>query len=101
MAEGAVVVGSLAAALDVAGGEAPEEVMVIGGGEIYRAALPLATRIYLSRVHCAIAGDAHFPAIDRETWRETVVGVYPSSETRPIGYSFIVLDKKGSADVRP
>jgi dihydrofolate reductase len=93
-AEGAVVVTSLLAALDVAYGEAPEEVMVIGGAEIYRAALPHARRIYLTSVHGEIAGDTHFPALDREGWVETIVGVYPSSETRPIGYSFIILDKK-------
>ena len=93
-AEGGGVVTSLAAALDVAYGEEPEEIMVIGGAAIYRAALPLARRIYLTSVHGEIAGDTHFPAIDRAGWRETIVGVYPSSETRPIGYSFIILDKK-------
>ena len=93
-AEGGVVVTSLAAALDVAYGEEPEEIMVIGGAEIYRAALPLARRIYLTSVHGEIAGDTHFPVLDRADWNETIVGVYPSSETRPIGYSFIILDKK-------
>jgi dihydrofolate reductase len=93
-AEGAVVVTSLAAALEVAAGEEPEEIMVIGGAEIYRAALPVTRRIYLTSVHGEIAGDTHFPAIDRADWTETVVGVYPSSAERPIGYSFIILDKK-------
>lgn len=93
-AEGAVVVTSLAAALEVAAGEEPEEIMVIGGAEIYRAALPVTRRIYLTSVHGEIAGDTHFPAIDRADWTETVVGVYPSSAERAIGYSFIILDKK-------
>lgn len=93
-AEGAVVVTSLGAALDVARGEAPEEIMVIGGAEIYRAALPLVQRIYLTSVHGEIEGDTYFPAIDRHEWNETIVGVYPSSETRPVGYSFVILDKK-------
>jgi dihydrofolate reductase len=92
-AEGAVVVNSLDAALDVASGEQPEEIMIIGGAEIYRAALPLAGRIYLTSVHGEIAGDTHFPEIDRGQWAETVVGVYPSSAERPIGYSFIILDR--------
>lgn len=93
-AEGAVVVTSLAAALDVAAGEAPEEIMVIGGAEIYTAALPFARRIYLTSVHGEIEGDTVFPSIDRDAWAETIVGVYPSSDTRPIGYSFVILDKK-------
>ena len=93
-AEGGVVVTSLAAALDVAAGEAPEEIMVIGGAEIYRAAMPFVRRIYLTSVHGEIEGDTYFPAIDRGAWNETIVGVYPSSEARPVGYSFVILDKK-------
>lgn len=93
-ADGAVVRTTLKAALDVAYAEHPEEIMVIGGAEIYRVALPLAGRIYLTSVHGEIAGDTHFPALDRADWDETIVGVYPSSETRPIGYSFIILDRK-------
>jgi dihydrofolate reductase len=93
-AEGAVVVTSLKAALDAAYGEDPEEIMVIGGAEIYRAALPLARRIYLTSVHGEIEGDTHFPPIDRAAWAETIVGVYPSSAERAIGYSFIILDKR-------
>jgi dihydrofolate reductase len=93
-AEGAVVVSSLQAALDVAAGEDPDEIMVLGGAEIYAQALPLADRIYLTSVHGEVAGDTTFPALDRAQWNETIVGVHPSSAERPIGYSFIILDKK-------
>jgi dihydrofolate reductase len=93
-AEGAVVVPTLEAALAVAAGEEPDEIMVLGGAEIYRLALPVAGRIYLTSVHGAVAGDTVFPDLDRDQWRETIVGVHPSSAERPIGYSFIILDKK-------
>jgi dihydrofolate reductase len=93
-AEGAVVTASLNAALAVAAGEDPEEIMVLGGAEIYAQALPLADRIYLTSVHGEVAGDATFPELDWEEWNETVVAVHPSSPERPIGYSFIILDKK-------
>jgi dihydrofolate reductase len=93
-AEGAVVVTSLERALDVAYGEEPAEIMVIGGAEVYRAALPLARRIYLTNVHGEIEGDTHFPPIDRAAWHETIVAVCPSSAERAIGYSFIILDKR-------
>ena len=99
-AEGAVVVVSFEAALDVAAGEEPDEVMVLGGAEIYRLALPRATRIYLTRVHAAVEGDTYFPPLDPAAWRETVVARHPSSETTPIGYSFLILDRKGSTHVR-
>ena len=91
VAEGAIVVHSMSAALEVGDGA---EIMVIGGAEIYRAALPFAGRIYLTRVHGRFDGDVHFPAIDLAAWEETALGVYPSSPERPIGYSFFILDRK-------
>jgi dihydrofolate reductase len=99
-AEGAVVVGSLESALDVAAGEEPEEIMIIGGAEMYSLALLRATRIYLTRVHAAVEGDTQFPPLNPAEWRETVVARHPSSETTPLGYSFVILDRKGSAHVR-
>jgi dihydrofolate reductase len=93
-AEGGVVAASLDAALALAHGEQPEEVMIIGGADLYVQALPLAQRIYLTRVHGAVEGDAHFPGLDLSQWTETVVGVYPSSADRPLGYSFVILNRK-------
>lgn len=93
-ADGGVVVGTLEAALDVASGEAPEEIMIIGGAELYRLALPVTDRIYLTSVKGDIAGDTHFPVLDLAQWKATVAGVYPPSAERPIGYSFIILDRK-------
>ncbi|HJU38454.1 MAG TPA: dihydrofolate reductase [Tahibacter sp.] len=47
-----------------------EELMVIGGGEIYALALPLASRLYLTHVDCAADdADTFFPAFDRSQWR--------------------------------
>ena len=80
--------------LGVAAGEEPDEIMVLGGAEIYRLALPVVDRIYLTSVHGEVAGDTLFPDLDRDQWTETMVGVHPSSAERPIGYSFIILDKK-------
>jgi dihydrofolate reductase len=57
-------------------------------------ALPFVRRIYLTSVHGEIEGDTYFPPIDRADWVETIVGVYPSSAERAIGYSFIILDKR-------
>ena len=94
VAEGAVVVHSLDAALEVAAREKPEEIAIIGGTELYVQVLPRTDRIYLTSVHGSFAGDTHFPEIDPADWRETIVGVYPPSPERPIGYSFIILDRK-------
>jgi len=68
-AAGCDIVSSPEAAI-VAAAEA-EEVMIIGGGEIYRLFLPLADRIYLTRVAVILEGDTVFPAIDGSDWLET------------------------------
>ena len=94
IAPDAVVAPSLDAALEVARRENPDEIMIIGGAQLYAQALGLVTRIYLTQVAVTIEGDAFFPAFDRSTWRERVEGVYPSSATQPIGYSFIILERK-------
>ncbi|MDR3526780.1 MAG: dihydrofolate reductase [Rhizomicrobium sp.] len=70
-AEGAVVVHDLDAALALAASENPSEIMVIGGADIFAAALPLASTIHLTEVHGAPAGDVLMPAFPAETWAET------------------------------
>ncbi len=68
-ADGCDVVQSIEQAVDVAGGA--DEIMVIGGSEIYAAFLPIADRIYLTRVHTEVEGDAFFPNLDETVWRDS------------------------------
>lgn len=56
-----------------------DETMVIGGAGVFKAALPLATRIYWTEVHGRPEGDVHFPPFERSEWREV------SSEALPQG----------------
>jgi len=49
----------------------PAPVFCIGGGELYREALPRATTLHLTEIARAFPGDAYFPALDRSEWRET------------------------------
>ena len=93
-AEGAAVASTLDIALDIAWGEKPEEVMVIGGAELYRAALPLARRIYLTRVDAEPEGDTYFPPFDPQGWLTTIAAAHSASPERPIGYSFLILERK-------
>lgn len=69
---GVLVIDSLAAALDhaqsIAAADGASEVMVAGGEAIYRAALPLADRLYITHVALAPEGDAFFPEIDPAVW---------------------------------
>ena len=67
-ADGVQVVLSLEGALDVARETGDSQPFVVGGAEIYRQALPLATRLYLTRVRADVAGDTHFPAYEESDW---------------------------------
>jgi dihydrofolate reductase len=70
--EGVLVFDSLEAALDhaqaIAEIDRASEIMVGGGGEIYRKALPLAGRLYITHVDAAPGGDTTFPDIDPAEW---------------------------------
>jgi dihydrofolate reductase len=90
-ATGCEVVTSPVAALDLAAGA--EEIMVIGGGRIYTQLLPLADRIYLTRVHARPEGDAFFPELDHEVWRTVSIEEHAATDTQPLAYSFEILER--------
>ena len=91
-AEGAIVAHSFRDALAIAQSENPDSVMVIGGAEIFAAALPLARRIELTEVAASPAGDAFMPPLDRAQWREVArEGPYSAGE---VGYSFVTLERR-------
>jgi len=69
--EGAKVVTSLEQAIELAKQNDYKELMVIGGGEIYQMAIPLADTIYLTRVHTSIDCDTYFPALGAEWMLES------------------------------
>ena len=96
-AQGVSVVHSLAEALelarDIARLDGAEEVVVIGGADIYRAALPHADRIYLTEVHASVEGDAVLPAIDWTRWRETCREHHAAQTPRDFDYSFVCYER--------
>jgi dihydrofolate reductase len=69
-APGATLVRSLAEGYEIARAAGEDELFVIGGTRIYAEALEVADRIYLTRVHTQLEGDAHFPPYDPAQWRE-------------------------------
>ncbi|WP_444892206.1 dihydrofolate reductase [Microbulbifer sp. TRSA001] len=96
VADGVEVVQSLDKALSLAQDSAKDsgasEVMVIGGAQIYRQALPLATRLYITEVDAKIDGDAFFPDID-DSWVESVRECYPASDRNEYNYSLVQYDR--------
>jgi len=89
-AAGIEVVRSLEEAQQLAGDVA--EICVIGGAQIYRLALPLAQRIYLTRVQAAVEGDVYFPLRDFSAWREVERVEHAADERHPYAMSFSTLE---------
>jgi dihydrofolate reductase len=91
--EGAVIVKSIDDALFVANATDAKEIMVIGGGEIYKALFEKAKRIYLTRVEAEPEADTFFPAIHPQAWRLTSQQNHEADEKNNYNYSFQVWEK--------
>ena len=74
-----------------------EEIMVIGGAEIYRAALPHARRVYLTLVDAEPEGDTHLGAFSPRAWRERDRSPMPRTARDEYAADFIVLERREEA----
>lgn len=92
--DGVLVVDSLEKAVEEAQKTAIPEVFVIGGAEIYRQALPIADRLYLTEVKAAFEGDARFPAYDKTGWREASRQHHPTDDRHAVAFDFVVWERK-------
>ncbi|MCA6449396.1 MAG: dihydrofolate reductase [Chitinophagaceae bacterium] len=91
--EGVIVVHSLAEAMEAAKKAHYKEVFVIGGGEIYKEALPVASKIYLTRVDTAPDADTYFPDIDPEQWQLTSEQPFMPDAKHAFAYHFQVWER--------
>ena len=91
-AQGAVVVHSLEEALARAMAENTDEIAVVGGAEVYRAALPAAGRIELTEVHIRPQGDARMEKFDPASWREVAREAHTTDEG--LGFSYVTLERR-------
>ncbi len=91
---GATVVHSLAEAIEVARDD--DEPFIAGGGEIYRQALPLAGRIYMTRIHAEFDGDTTFPELDAGEWLLVDREDHEADDKNPFPYSFMVYERADS-----
>lgn len=94
--EGAVVAHTLEQALALAQHEAGSqgEVAVIGGGQIYREAMPFADRLYVTHVKAAIDGDTRFPDIDPAQWRVVESQDFPAGEKDSHETRYVVYERR-------
>lgn len=91
--DGCEVAASLDAALQLAAGGNPDEVIVIGGGEIYAQAMARADKIHFTRVHGTFEGDVFFPEIDSTQWKEISREEHSADADNPYAYTFITYER--------
>ena len=88
-ADGVMMAVDLNDALQKAAETNCKEFFIIGGGEIYKQALEIADKIYLTRVHATFTGaDTFFPDIDRTQWQLTHNQDFVADEKHKYAYSF-------------
>ena len=90
-ATGADVVQSLDDALALASDAG--QIFIIGGAQLYAAAMPRAHRILLTEIDADFDGDTFMPALDRAQWHESSRENYPPTKDHDFGYSFVVYER--------
>ncbi len=88
---GCLIAHSLDEALSLCGGD--EEIFIVGGAQIYRQAMDLADTLHVTEIQKDVEGDAHFPKIDPETWREVSRQRHQQSSPEPLEYHFVTYRK--------
>jgi len=98
--QGASVVYSLDDALTKARAHAEldgvDEVVVIGGAELYRLAMPEIDRMYITEVHAEVSGDTYFPDVELSDWQELGREDFTAADNNPYDYSFVVYQRAGA-----
>lgn len=94
VAEGCTVINSLECIYDRFGQH--DEIMIMGGAELYKQTIDSVTRIYLTEVQAELDGDTWFPDFDRNLWQEVSRENYKADEKNEYDYSFVILDRVSS-----
>lgn len=90
---GCTVCRSIAEALTLCAEE--EEVFIIGGAQIYEQTLPMANKLYLTRVHATFdTANRFFPSIGTKEWIETEREEHPADEKHAFAYSFLTYERR-------
>lgn len=92
--EGVIKVASLPEAIEAAQKTGCKELFIAGGGVVYKNCLPLADKIYMTRVHTQLEGDTFFPEMEKDKWQLTMQEDFTADEKHAYAYSFQVWEKK-------
>ena len=72
----------------------PEEVIVIGGGEIFQATINLANKLVISEVDCFIDGEISYPEINLTDWNKELIGEYPKNESNEFAFKIFAYERR-------
>jgi dihydrofolate reductase len=92
-ADGCVVVTSIEEAIQAGITTHSPEIFVIGGAEVYSQLMPHVQNIYLTIVHHTFDGDAYFPELDKNEWKETAHEEHSADNDNPYAYGFLRLER--------
>lgn len=90
--EGVIVVNSLEDAINIS--KTDTQPFIIGGGEIYKLAMPYASKIEITRVHATFDADTFFPEIDKSLWKETSNVFNKKDQNHEFEFSFLTYERK-------
>lgn len=94
-APGCKIVSSVEEAIKFAEMNEEDEVMIIGGGEVYREVFGIADKIYLTKVHHTFRGaDTYFPEVTKLNWQPVFRERHFADEKHKYDFEFIVLERK-------
>ena len=91
--EGCTTIQTAEEGISIAKDSNENELFVIGGAQIYRSTMHLCQRIYFTKIYADFAGDAYFPEIDANIWRETSKEFHKADEKNPYDYEFIIFER--------
>jgi dihydrofolate reductase len=92
--DGIIVVESIDAAISFAKKNDYKEIMIAGGGEIYKQAFSIITKVLMTRVHTIIEGDTFFPVIDTNVFQLVKQQDYPADAKHQYAYTFETWERK-------
>jgi len=91
--DGIRLAGSLEEAIEIARRAGDTEAFVAGGEEVFRQALPLVERIYLTRIRARLPGDTFFPEWNQADWTVIRQEEHSSDDENPYPYSFLIYER--------
>ena len=92
--DGCMVARSLDTAIEFARMDLENEVFIIGGGDLFKQAINLADRIYLSQVHATLPADVYFPEFSSDDWQDIKAELSPADEKNKYAFTFKIMVRR-------